>query len=329
MCSNVSTLRDRRSGGFTLVELLVVIAIIGILVGLLLPAVQAAREAARRMSCQNNLKNIGLALHNYHDTYRTLPPGGFSHRHANSSSTNEYTAFGAVSHSYLVSILSFAEEGNLYDRFNTIQGWRGKPNRQVVTSVPSVYQCPSSANERSDHVSETILDASGTQVIGQMFAGHYVGNMGPIGAGYQLQCDADGSTPAPSCKSSNQVSAQGVLGAQKCVRFAAVTDGTSNTIMVGELSAMKIPAGAVAPRAWSRGCADHSCGMSKNVKFGINVLGFISGEFNSMSFSSQHPGGALMAIVDGSVKFTAETIDMELYLATASRDGGEAQTIGF
>ena len=99
--------------------------------------------------------------------------------------------------------------------------------------------------------------------------------------------------------------------------------------MVGELSANEYLTGAVAPRAWSRGCAQHSCGMTKNVKFGINIQGFVSGNFNSMSFSSPHQGGAQLLMSDGGVKFTSENVDIDLYLATASRDGNEAKTLEF
>ena len=327
MSQPVNHLPHWRNRGFTLVELLVVIAIIGVLIGLLLPAVQAAREAARRMSCQNNLKNIGLALHNYHDTHRVLPPGGFSFVHPNPSSSNVNTAFRNCNHSYLVSILHFVEEGNLYEQFNPIQGWLGRPNRRAVTTIPSLYQCPSSVNLTSTLSGETILDAD-DNVIGEMFSGHYVGNMGPIGPNYRNLCDRNGSTPAPNCRSGNEISDQGVLGGES-IRFAAILDGLSNTIMIGELSGAQIRSGAVAPRGWSRGCSNDSCGNSKNVKYGINIQGFISGEFNNMSFSSNHVGGTHLVLADGSVKFVSENVDMELYLATASRDGREVDVIDF
>lgn len=324
---STSTGRNKRYLGFTLVELLVVIAIIGILIALLLPAVQQAREAARRMSCQANLKQIGIALHNYHDVYQSFPPGGFRYMGPSPSSNNENTAFGATSHSFLVAILPQVEFSAMADQFNHIQGWRGRPNRRVVTTVPPVYQCPSAPLTHSDHTDETIIDNSDA-VIGPMFAGHYVGNMGPVGTGYQLFCKkSSDSGSAPNCDSFNEVSNQGVLGANSKIGFRDVTDGTSNTIMVGELSTNEYPTGAPAPRAWSRGCADHSCGMSKNVKFGINIQGFVSGNFNNMSFSSMHPGGTQVLMADSSVHFISENIDMDLYLATASRNGNEVASL--
>ncbi|MBA2114163.1 DUF1559 domain-containing protein [Bremerella alba] len=321
------SVRKKRDAGFTLIELLVVIAIIGILVALLLPAVQQAREAARRMSCKANLKQIGIALHNYHDTFNSFPPGGFRHMGQAPSSNNENTAFGATSHSFLVSILPQVEFSAMADQFNHIQGWRGRPNRRVVTTVPPVYQCPSATLTHSDHTDETIIDANDV-VLGPMFAGHYVGNMGPVGTGYNLACKkSSGSGSAPNCQSFNEVSDQGILGANSKLGFRDVTDGTSNTIMVGELSTNAYPTGAPAPRAWSRGCADHSCGMSKNVKFGINIQGFVSGNFNNMSFSSLHPGGTQVLLADSSVTFVSENIDMDVYLATASRNGSEVRTL--
>lgn len=140
--------------GFTLIELLVVIAIIGILVGLLLPAVQAAREAARRMSCQNNLKQLGLSLHNYHDTNRRFPIGADS--------------INCLS--WRVRILPFIELSNLYQRFSFDAGiWNGGPNREgpnklvhALNKIP-VFNCPSvpgilasngSSSDWTDHCSD-------------------------------------------------------------------------------------------------------------------------------------------------------------------------------
>jgi len=319
--------RKKWDSGFTLVELLVVIAIIGVLIALLLPAVQQAREAARRMSCQSNLRQIGVALHNYHDVYGSFPPGGFRYTGPSPSSSNEHTAFGSVSHSFLVTILPQVEFSAMAEQFNHIQGWRGKPNRRVVTTVPPVYQCPSAPLTHSDHADETIIDAS-DNVLGPMFAGHYVGNMGPIGTGYDRFCKKNSDSGSmPNCNSFNEVSDQGILGANSKIAFRDVTDGTSNTIMVGELSTNEYPTGEAAPRAWSRGCADHSCGMSKNVKFGINIQGFVSGNFNNMSFSSMHPGGTQVLMADSSVQFVSENINMDIYLATASRNGSEVVTL--
>lgn len=123
---------QHQSSGFTLVELLVVIAIIGILVALLLPAVQSAREAARRMGCQNNLKQLGLALHNFEGTYNRLPHGqlgGFSE--------------GSPYFSPLTQILPFLEESNLSDRIDFTAGPFGEGNAAVTANSPEAVVCPS------------------------------------------------------------------------------------------------------------------------------------------------------------------------------------------
>ncbi|HTN75701.1 MAG TPA: DUF1559 domain-containing protein, partial [Pirellulaceae bacterium] len=130
----------RRSRAFTLVELLVVIAIIGVLVALLLPAVQAAREAARRMQCTNNLKQIGLAILNYENTHKSLPPGGLMQK----------SGFG---HSWWVRILPYVEQNAVYEKFDQNapdSGWLGfempKANRELLcTSYFPFMYCPSSS----------------------------------------------------------------------------------------------------------------------------------------------------------------------------------------
>ena len=129
----------RMKQGFTLVELLVVIAIIGILVGLLLPAVQAAREAARRMSCSNNVKQIGLSMHNYHDTYNSFPQGAVAKFGTAMPNTNLYV-------SAFASTLPFIEQGNLQSLYNFNVPWE-RQTPVVASTKIAVYTCPSSAGD--------------------------------------------------------------------------------------------------------------------------------------------------------------------------------------
>jgi prepilin-type N-terminal cleavage/methylation domain-containing protein len=144
--------------GFTLVELLVVIAIIGILIALLLPAVQAAREAARRMQCSNNLKQIGLGLHNYHDTFGTFPPG---------ASQDQYLG-------YATRLLPFMEQKPLYDRVD-FENVYSTPNNYAVGAVRvDAFLCPSSSEFTSKHTAE---QANGQRC----YTIHYYGNTGPVG----------------------------------------------------------------------------------------------------------------------------------------------------
>src|SRR5882757_2755439 len=121
----------QRRRGFTLIELLVVIAIIAVLIALLLPAVQAAREAARRAQCMNNLRQIGLALHNYHDQYNTFPPAYVA------------DATGKPMHSWRVLLLPQLGEGQLYSEYDFSEPWDGPNNSRLLTRMPRVYACPS------------------------------------------------------------------------------------------------------------------------------------------------------------------------------------------
>lgn len=286
--------------GFTLVELLVVIAIIGVLVALLLPAVQAAREAARRMQCSNNLKQIGLGMHNYHDTFLKFPAAASAYGHGLS---------------WHVSILPFLEQGPLYDRFNlSVTGWHS--NNAAAVFPVETYFCPSGT------VRESLLE--GEEYNGQRLpTAHYYGVSGPKGGnpnGAAYEFDAEPSGHGGYAR-------QGVLGllekgGQRA--FRDVTDGTSNTLLVGELSWKD----ANSYRAWHRGTRGDGIGADgggfKNVNYAINAYAYDGAtNWNDISFGSQHPGGALFLLCDGSVRFLNENINMANYRAAASRNGGE------
>lgn len=207
MLSQIST---RRSKGFTLVELLVVIAIIGILVALLLPAVQAAREAARRMSCSNNLKQLGVALHNYHDTYKAFPatPGGNGILSANGGSVQNWMRFGG-----LANLLPYVEQQPLYDDIDFRFSWDstdatsgGKTNRQVKgTRLDVVFTCPSDPGSsvnysNNNHSPASYCFSRGPQSVWDVSNGQEVGFV-------------DGNT---------------------WHRFRDLLDGTANTFAMGE-----------------------------------------------------------------------------------------------
>lgn len=298
-----------RRSGFTLVELLVVIAIIGILVALLLPAIQAAREAARRTQCNNNLKQIGLAMQNYHDSSKLLPPGGMS---------------GGNRLSWHVLILPFVELRTLYDRVNfnanTGNGYdvaaATAPN-DITTELVASYVCPSAPRSKWFENGSTTV-----------FTTHYYGIMGPkganVGTGGVYRWD---NTSAPG---HGGFATQGVLLRRDSLGFADVLDGTSNTFLVGEISWVKTAAGVDNPsyRRWFRGCDGSACGGTKNILDGIKVTPYNgSNNFNDVSFGSEHSGACLFVMCDGSVKSVSENVDLDVYKATASRDGTEPQVV--
>jgi prepilin-type N-terminal cleavage/methylation domain-containing protein len=217
--------------GFTLVELLVVIAIIGVLVALLLPAVQAARESARRMSCTNNQRQMGVALHNFHDTFGTFPPGGV---------TNGPCCGTQSGPTWTIFILPYMEQQALYDRYDQTQANEGANNAFVRTQFVKSYSCPS-----DPLIKRTMVPASGPgQVAGlQYMTGSYramagvtdglgwfdaeCGRIYPIQQRGVLHSSSDPKypTPFPSNYAPPPYNKE---------RIANITDGTSNTLMVGE-----------------------------------------------------------------------------------------------
>jgi prepilin-type N-terminal cleavage/methylation domain-containing protein len=293
-----------RRKAFTLVELLVVIAIIGILVALLLPAIQAAREAARRTECNNKLKQLGLALHNYHDTYKLLPPGGMS---------------GGNRLGWQVLILPFLEMQALHSQINfeayTGNGYDTAVSGSLQTEPVPPYICPSAVRAKwFENGSNTI------------YTTHYYGIMGPKGTNV-----ATGGTyrwDNTSAAGHGGHALQGAMLRRDSVGLNEVLDGTSNTFLVGEMSwsRTKDNLDNTSFRKWYRGCDGSAAASTKNILDGINITRYNgSNNFNDVSFGSEHPGGCQFARCDASVKFVSDNIDIGVYKATASKDGGETE----
>jgi prepilin-type N-terminal cleavage/methylation domain-containing protein len=206
-------MKIRRINAFTLVELLVVIAIIGILVGLLLPAVQAAREAARRMQCSNNLKQLGLSLHNYESAHKIFPPAGF-HNIGGFGAASDSTSWGP---SWQVMLLPFFEQGALHAQYDFRQ-LRSRESELVVrTKVPSL-QCPSdTADIGWDNPNANLAGRIATFARGNYAANGGAGNAFSTGDYALSQARGPFSMGGRSAK------------------IASITDGTSNTIFLSEL----------------------------------------------------------------------------------------------
>ena len=281
----------RVRSGFTLIELLVVIAIIAVLISLL-PAVQQAREAARRSQCRNNLKQIGLAIHNYHDSNNVFPRG-----------TN-----GSL-YSPLVAIMPYIDLGNHIQRYNFNESYSSVNNMAVIGMSIPVYLCPSMTVKRA--VPEVACAEPGA-------AGSYAGSAG-TGARLLDGIFVPDSTFDP------------VNG--KSVNMAAITDGTSQTILLGEFNyshqgyAWSSCSGNAALVGTARWGSARWGGGYPGLAIG-GMAGIINGKSGSVTtdretWHSDHVGGVHFAMADGSVRFVSQNASGTVLLALSTRAGGE------
>jgi prepilin-type N-terminal cleavage/methylation domain-containing protein/prepilin-type processing-associated H-X9-DG protein len=304
---------------FTLIELLVVIAIIAILIGLLLPAVQKVREAAARAKCQNNLKQIGIALHGYHDAIGGLPKAG--------KLSNEL--------SWHVYILPYAEQANLYNQFNFAAGaFNGAPNNrgpmknELAFNRIAIYLCPSSSLDRMATTAPHNVNTPELINNQAPYTTHYYGIMGPrgtnpaTGQAYTIiATSGHGDFSNHGTFTRDTLSSNPITGPEAGHRFTDITDGTANTLMVGEISWVNNVTGT-RYRSWVRGCDTAPvCAGSRNVVNAINSPSIAN--FNDIAFGSQHPSGANFVMGDGAVRFIRDSINLNTYRAMASRNGGE------
>ncbi|HEV7280706.1 MAG TPA: DUF1559 domain-containing protein [Pirellulaceae bacterium] len=300
-----------RRTGFTLVELLVVIAIIGVLVALLLPAVQAAREAANRMSCGNNLKQLGVALHNYHDTFKILPPGAFWQ----GATTND----GNFRGSGLVHILPFIEQDALYDQIDFVTPHVVDnfvlPGGQALRSVRiEAFRCPSDGNERDPltRSSNYSLSAGSCKV-------------GNNGSG---SCAEHSVWSAYTNIGHDQATGKMFNRMSYSHPFVNCTDGLSNTIFAGEV---RRGCSAHVDNGWNR--SNNGQGLVSTVipinydtcdyDLGSDACKWRANWSTEFGFRSRHPGGAQFVFGDGSVRYLAETIDHLNYQALGHPSDGK------
>jgi prepilin-type N-terminal cleavage/methylation domain-containing protein len=270
------------AAAFTLVELLVVLAIIGILVALLLPAVQAAREAARRTQCQNNLKQIGIALHGYHNLHAAFPAGGWK------TPTSSNISWGAA-------ILPQLEEQSLYARLNREVSYIDPANAAVSQTVLPIFLCPTAPNDPVLMPSAD-LPASSTQRFART---NYGGQQG------ERNLRRAGATNDPE---------RGAMIFEKGIALAQITDGASQTILIGES-----PEGMFAQWMNVRNLFDQAAPINSPATFAPQYVFFDYGQ----EINSYHRGGAFALFADGSVHFLAETLDKKTLAALCSREGGE------
>ena len=295
-------MRTRKA--FTLVELLVVIAIIGILIALLLPAVQAAREAARRMSCSNNMKQMGLGVHNYASTYGGLLP----YQNARTDVQGLFT--------YL---LPYIEYGALFDQANLEANvLKDSENNMRYESVPT-YLCPTYAGPT------IIRNHSNSYCNGALTT--YQGIAGTLREGDPIVASPEGDMPQ-----------NGVFQWLKQVSIRDITDGTINTLMFAEFVHRDWTAHARfadypgCVRSWSLGTVYTTNAkrpgtyMAKVLEYAVNqrLDRYVDGvQFNHLPMGSEHPGGAQFALTDGSVTFIIEDTPIDILKSMATIAGGE------
>jgi prepilin-type N-terminal cleavage/methylation domain-containing protein/prepilin-type processing-associated H-X9-DG protein len=323
--------RAHVSRGFTLIELLVVIAIIAILIGLLLPAVQKIREAANRMSCSNNLKQIGLGLHNHHDALGTLPPGGMQ---TGANGTPCYT-------NWAIEILPFLEMDNLYRQYNQAQLNEHSSNRAVNQSRVKTYEC---ASDPFKGRLET--PASGPRTYAYMHGSYRAvsGRSGAIGRGFWDTFEANfwppswqmdqtwrGALHGTAVAYNGRPSFENVTGANGAKlgqmgspeTLSSITDGLSNTLMVGEYSTKST---STRGTFWSYTYASYNQSSVTtesrilNNDFDRCATQPGQGDDNpcKRSFGSFHTNGLNFVMCDGSVRFVRYTIDINMlgFMAT-------------
>jgi prepilin-type N-terminal cleavage/methylation domain-containing protein/prepilin-type processing-associated H-X9-DG protein len=314
-----------RRQGFTLIELLVVIAIIAVLIALLLPAVQAAREAARRIQCTNNLKQIGIALHNYHSAVGAFPPGYLSLMDP-VTFDNDGPGWGWPSFA-----LSQMEQLPTYNSINFVQGIEFPANQTARLNVIASFVCPSDAYRQDTF---TVVDSTTTGTmpgapICVVASSNYVGSVGSGDPSslYPFIIDDDDGPPGRD-------NGNGLFYRNHSVTIAQFTDGTSQTFAAGERSqnlARATWTGAITNAAVPLVALQAGAGFDPEGG-GALVLAHTgenhgpnapSGQAHGDQYWSLHPGGANFLFADGGVRFIKEQVGFTIFQSLATRASGE------
>ena len=318
--SSLGRLANARSG-FTLIELLVVIAIIGVLVGLLLPAVQQAREAARRSACSNNMKQMGLAVHNYADVNPEKFPVGWVGEYE----MGEWHGDEGEGHGFASRMLPFIEQNNVYKTINFGQQVSHSSNATARTTVISTFLCPSDSygsgdvfNPGAEGSGEETPDANpgGTAYSRSNYPGvfgseHMAGHDHDDLTASLLSGDDEGLEPGEG----NGIFFAGGANGENAVSFRDVRDGLSKTIMIGERDSR------FGGSLWIGRGDGLEAMMSRVVGVGEHV--FNSGDPHFEDFFSSHPGGVSFVFADGHVAFLSNGMSEALFQSLATRAGGE------
>lgn len=321
-------MKRTRTRGFTLIELLVVIAIIAILIALLLPAVQQAREAARRTQCRNGLKQIGLALHNYEETFGTFPPGNFS---CGGTNCDAHTYGSPHYTTWTIAILPYLDQAPLYERYNQELPNEHADNVPVTQQILSAYICPSDVE--TDHMDEPASGPRNAGIRGgtSLWApGSYRAVSGVTTTRGGPHWD-EGNTLNRTTRGLMHVIYGGNSG-KRTERIADVLDGMSNTIIVGEYHTKRNNRRRTYWAYAYTSYNESSITLGSPQAFGIPDYQKCEQDSGAHSndckraFASLHTGGTHFLVGDGTVRFISSSIDINTLAALATIAGGE--TVG-